>query len=55
MIRDKAWFEMQDLMKKEYEKSVWIPLLSSQNLSEQGKIGYEGHQEEFFGAVAVNP
>lgn len=50
---DKSWFEMQDLIRKDYEKSVWIPLLSYQVLNKQGEIGYEGYVEEFFGAVAV--
>ncbi|MFH2068272.1 MAG: hypothetical protein ABII89_02255 [Candidatus Omnitrophota bacterium] len=50
---DKTWFKMQDLIKKEYEKSVWIPLLSSQMLKKHGEIGYEGYEEEFFGAVAI--
>lgn len=50
---NKTWFEMRDLIKKEYEKSVWIPLLSYQVLNKKGEIGYEGYIEEFFGAVAV--
>ncbi|MBW2044325.1 MAG: hypothetical protein JRI96_05490 [Deltaproteobacteria bacterium] len=50
---DKSWFEMQDLIKKDYEKSVWIPLLSQQVLTIKGKMGYSGHMEEYFGAVAI--
>lgn len=50
---EKKWFEMQDLIRKDYDKSVWIPLLSSQVLNKQGEIGYEGYIEEFLGAVSI--
>lgn len=50
---DKSWFEMRELVRKDFEKSVWIPLLSQQVLSEKGKMGYDGYLEEYFGAVAV--
>ena len=42
-IMEKLWFEMPNLIRKNYEKSVWIPLLSYQVLNKQGKIGYEGY------------
>lgn len=50
---DKVWFEMRDLIRKDYEKSVWVPLLSHQGLSKKGKMGYGGYVEEYFGAVTI--
>lgn len=50
---DKSWFEMRDLIRRDYEKSVWIPLLSQQVLNKKGEMGYDGYEEEYLGAVAV--
>ncbi|MBN1796498.1 MAG: hypothetical protein JW804_07490 [Sedimentisphaerales bacterium] len=50
---EKSWFEMSDLIRRDYEKSVWIPLLSQQVLNKRGEMGYDGYEEEYFGAVAV--
>lgn len=50
---DRKLFEMQDLIRKDYDKSVWIPLYSSQVFNKQGEIGYEGYAEEFLGSISI--
>ena len=47
------WLQMQDLIKKDYNKCVWIPLLSREKLLTKGQFCYHGYEEEFFGAVAI--
>lgn len=49
----KIWFEMNDLIRKEYDKSVWIPLNSAITLQKKGEYGKVGHIEEYFGATAI--
>ena len=49
----KNWFEMDDLIRKEYDKSIWIPLHSANSLQKNGEYGKEGYVEEYFGAIAV--
>lgn len=47
---NQEWFEMLDVMKRFYDKAVWIPLRAVNTISSVGKYGYIGHKEEFFGA-----
>jgi len=47
------WFEMKDIRKKNYSKSVWIPLRAIYNLIKEGKYGFEGYKEEFFGSGCI--
>ncbi len=49
---DLTWFEMRDLIRKDFGQSSWIPLYASLNF-EQGKYGFDGYKEEYFGAYAI--
>ncbi len=46
------WFEMKDIRKRNYDKSVWIPL-RSQFRDYKGKYGYEGYIEDYFGSFSI--
>ena len=46
------WFEMKDVRKRNFDKSVWIPLRSLLSVSE-GKYGHEGYKEDFFGSFSI--
>lgn len=50
---NKAWFEMKDLRKKEFNRNVWIPLRAVQTIEESGRYGYAGYKQAFFGAGTV--
>lgn len=47
------WFEMKKLRTKDSNKDVWIPLFEISTIIKEGKYGYEGYKEEFFGAGSV--
>ncbi|WP_163574070.1 hypothetical protein [Halomonas faecis] len=47
------WFEMKDIRRKSFAKSVWIPLRTVLHNEKQGKYGYEGYKEDFFGTGSV--
>jgi hypothetical protein len=47
---DQSWFEMRDVRRRFFAKAVWIPLRASQVVLEEGRYGYVGYREEFFGA-----
>ena len=52
-LMDRSWFEMQTIRRKQFSKSVWIPLRSTQKLRLVGRHSRDGFQEEFFGAMSV--
>ena len=45
---DKTWFEMHDLRKRKFDKSVWIPLHACQYKINEGKYGFTGYKCEVF-------
>ena len=47
------WFEMRDIRKRNFSKSVWIPLRAVTHNISEGKYGYEGYREEFFGTGSI--
>ena len=47
------WFEMPDIRRRTFAKSVWIPLRAQNSIREEGKLGYEGYISEFFGAGSI--
>lgn len=49
---NQEWFEMPEIRRRQFSKSVWIPLRAV-NGKRQGKYGYEGYREEFFGAGSI--
>jgi len=50
---NQKWFEMQDIRRKNFSKSVWIPLRATYEINRQGDYGYEGYKEEFFGCGTI--
>ena len=50
---NQEWFEMKDIRKRNYSKSVWIPLRAVFTLIGKGKYGYEGYKNEFFGSGSI--
>jgi hypothetical protein len=52
---DQKWFELLDIRRKNFSKSVWIPLRAIDDLNREGKYGFVGYKEEFFrcGSIAV--
>jgi len=50
---NQKWFEMQDIRRKNFSKSVWIPLRAINKIERQGDYGYEGYKEEFFGCGSI--
>ncbi len=50
---NKEWFEMHDIRKRNYSKAVWIPLRAIYHHERQGKYGYEGYKEDFFGTGSI--
>lgn len=49
---DVKWFEMQEIIKRDFNKNVWTTLYSSQKNFE-GDYGHEGYYEEYIGIVSV--
>lgn len=47
------WFEFKELEKRFYDNAVWIPLRASITVISQGKYGYDGYVEEFFGSGSL--
>ncbi len=47
------WFEMGDIRKKNFSKSVWVPLRAIFIRIKEGKYGFEGYKEEFFGSGCI--
>lgn len=50
---DRAWFEMPDHRRRVLDSAAWIPLRAAQTLHSEGRYGYWGHSEEFFGAGSI--
>ncbi|MDY6990179.1 MAG: hypothetical protein SWQ30_19225 [Thermodesulfobacteriota bacterium] len=50
---NQRWFEMEDIRKRNYSKSVWIPLRAAFANICEGKYGYEGYKKEFFGSGSI--
>ncbi|WP_154807166.1 hypothetical protein [Pseudomonas syringae] len=53
VCKPQAWFEMSKIRKASVEDKVWITLRADSVLSEEGKYGYEGYLEEYFGVGSV--
>jgi hypothetical protein len=47
------WFEMSDIRRRTFERSVWIPLRAINKIEEIGQIGFAGYKSEFFGAGSL--
>jgi len=43
------WFEMPEIRRRNFSKSVWVPLRAIHTIEEQGKYGFLGYKQEFFG------
>lgn len=50
---NQEWFKMQDIRRKKFSKSVWIPLRAIYEINRQGNYGYQGYKEEFFGCGTI--
>lgn len=50
---DQDWFEMPNIRRRTFAKSVWIPLRAINSIRKEGKLGYEGYISEFFGAGSI--
>lgn len=48
------WFEMKDVKNRYFDKAVWIPLRAVHTISSEGKYGYIGYKEEFFGVGSLS-
>ena len=46
---NRDWFEMRDLRRRPVSGFVWIPLRASQEISKNGRYGFDGFSREFFG------
>ncbi len=47
------WFEMQDIRRRNFSKSVWIPLRAVSRNEHIGRYGYAGYKEDFFGSGSI--
>lgn len=50
---NQEWFEMHDIRRKSFDKSVWLPLRANLTKEEKGTYGYEGYLEDFFGSGSI--
>lgn len=50
---NQEWFEMQDIRRKSFGKSVWVPLRAVLSREKKGRYGYEGYKEDFFGSGSI--
>ena len=50
---NQEWFEMPDIRRKIFNISVWIPLRAIIHNERNGKYGYEGYKEDFFGSGSI--
>lgn len=46
---NQSWFEMQDLKKRKFDNSVWVPLRTQKSIRNNVDFGELGYQEEFTG------
>ncbi len=47
------WFEMKDIRRKDFNKSVWIPLRAVYFHESEVKYGYAGYKKDFFGTGSI--
>lgn len=47
------WFEMPEIRRRTFAKSVWIPLMAADTIEEVGQHGFIGYRSEFFGANSL--
>lgn len=50
---NQSWFEMPEIRRRTFAKSVWIPLRAVNTIEEIGKHGFAGYKLEFFGAGSL--
>jgi hypothetical protein len=50
---NQEWFEMPDVRRRTFERSVWISLRAVNRIEEIGRHGYNGYKSEFFGAGSL--
>jgi len=50
---DQNWFEMPEIRRRTFERATWIPVMAVGVGEKQGRYGYLGFQEEFFGIGSV--
>lgn len=50
---DQEWFEMNEIRKRFYNNSVWIPIQESKTLIKEGKYGFAGYKEEYYGVGSI--
>jgi len=48
-----TWFEMPEIKKRFFDKSIWIPLKEARIVLKKGEIGYLGFKEEYFGVGSI--
>ncbi|NDV28680.1 hypothetical protein [Desulfovibrio sp. JC010] len=52
-MMNQDWFEMKDIRRKNFSKSVWIPLRAIETKVDEGEYGYVGYKKEFFGSGSI--
>jgi hypothetical protein len=50
---EKSWFELTEIRKRRLGDAVWIPLMVSERLRDEGKFGYIGYVDEYYGLGSV--
>jgi hypothetical protein len=50
---DQQWFEMALYRQRSMSTAVWIPLHAVESIEKQGRYGYVGYKEDFFGCGSV--
>jgi len=50
---NQEWFEMRDIRRRNFRKSVWIPLRAALQNESSGTYGYVGYKEDFFGSGSM--
>lgn len=50
---NQKWFEMPEIRRRTFAKSVWIPLMAADTIEEVGQHGFIGYKSEFFGANSL--
>ncbi len=51
--KPQSWFEMPEIRKRFFDKSVWIPLKERCVLLRKGNFGYLGYIEEYLGVSSI--
>ncbi len=51
--KPQSWFEMPEIRKRFFDKSVWIPLKERSVLLREGSFGYLGYIEEYLGVSSI--